>query len=37
MTYCIQKVRLLQRNGVRPLLVFDGAKLQMKSRVELER
>jgi hypothetical protein len=28
---------LLQRNGVKPLLVFDGARLKMKERVELER
>jgi 5'-3' exonuclease len=35
--YCITKVRLLQRNGIKPLLVFDGQRLKMKERVEMER
>ena len=35
--YCISKVRLLQSHGITPFLVFDGAKLSMKSRVEDER
>jgi len=36
-SYCISKVRLLQLYGVKPVLVFDGAKLRMKSRIEMER
>jgi len=36
-SYCVSKVRLLQLNGVKPILVFDGAKLKMKSRIEMER
>ena len=35
--YCLSKVRLLQLNGVKPVLVFDGAKLKMKSRIEDDR
>lgn len=35
--YCITKIRLLQRNGIKPLLVFDGQRLKMKERVEIER
>jgi len=35
--YCVSKIRLLQMNGIKPILVFDGAKLRMKSRIEIER
>lgn len=35
--YCVSKIRLLQINGIKPYLVFDGARLDMKSRVEGER
>jgi len=28
---------VLQLNGVKPILVFDGAKLEMKKRIEDER
>ena len=36
-SYCLQKARMLQSNGVKCLLVFDGARLKMKNRVELDR
>lgn len=36
-SYCLQKLRTLQLNGVKPYLVFDGARLEMKSRVEADR
>jgi exonuclease-1 len=35
--YCVTKVKLLQVNGVRPIMVFDGARLPMKRRIEDER
>jgi exonuclease 1 len=35
--YCITKVKLLQINGVTPIMVFDGARLPMKRRIEDER
>ena len=35
--YCIKKLRMLQINGVTPLIVFDGARLPMKKRTEEER
>jgi len=35
--YCMQKLRTMQMNGVKPILVFDGARLLMKERVEKER
>ena len=31
------KVKLLQVNGITPILVFDGARLPMKKRIESER
>jgi 5'-3' exonuclease len=33
----MQKVRMLQVNGVKCILVFDGARLPMKDRVEKDR
>lgn len=36
-SYCLQKLRVLQLNGVKPYLVFDGARLAMKGRVEEDR
>ena len=36
-SYCMQKVRMLQVQGVKCILVFDGAALPMKSRVEKDR
>jgi 5'-3' exonuclease len=36
-SYCMNKVRMLQVNGVKCILVFDGAQLPMKSRVEKDR
>lgn len=35
--YCVTKVKLLQINGVTPIMVFDGARLPMKRRIEEER
>lgn len=35
--YCITKVTLLQVNGIKPIMVFDGASLPMKKRIESER
>jgi exonuclease 1 len=35
--YCVTKVKLLQINGVTPIMVFDGARLPMKRRIEDER
>ena len=35
--YCLAKIRVVQLNGVKPLMVFDGAKLAMKQRIEVER
>jgi hypothetical protein len=35
--YCIAKIRVLQVNGVKCLMVFDGAKLEMKNKVEDDR
>jgi 5'-3' exonuclease len=35
--YCIAKIRVLQVNGVKCLMVFDGAKLEMKKKVEDDR
>ena len=34
MKYCRRKLKLLLSNNVTPVLVFDGAKLKMKSGVE---
>lgn len=36
-TYCLQKLRMLQVNGLRCIVVFDGAPLHMKQRVEDDR
>jgi len=33
----VAKVKLLQVNGVRPVMVFDGAQLPMKKRISDER
>jgi exonuclease-1 len=35
--YCVAKIKLLQVSGVHPLLVFDGARLPMKKRIESQR
>ena len=35
--YCLAKLRVMQLNGVTCILVFDGARLSMKSKVEEER
>lgn len=35
--YCVTKVTLLQVNGIKPVMVFDGASLPMKKRIESER
>ena len=35
--YCVNKVRLLQVSGVTPIIVFDGARLPMKKRIETQR
>lgn len=35
--YCVTKVTLLQVNGIKPIMVFDGASLPMKKRIESER
>lgn len=32
--YCMGKLRVLQMNGVKCILVFDGARLNMKKKVE---
>lgn len=32
--YCVTKVKLLQVNGIKPIMVFDGARLPMKKRIE---
>jgi exonuclease-1 len=31
------KIKLLQVHGIRPIIVFDGARLPMKKRIEQER
>jgi 5'-3' exonuclease len=33
----VAKVKLLQVNGVKPVMVFDGASLPMKKRIGDER
>jgi len=33
----VGKIKLLQVNGIIPILVFDGARLPMKKRIEEER
>jgi len=35
--YCVSKIKLLQVNGITPIVVFDGARLPMKKRIERER
>ncbi|RKO86085.1 PIN domain-like protein, partial [Blyttiomyces helicus] len=35
--FCMRKVKLLQDNGIRPLMVFDGGPLPMKAGTERER
>lgn len=37
LTYCLQKLRMLQMNGLKCIVVFDGAPLAAKQRVEEER
>ena len=35
--YCRRKLEMLIGYGVTPILIFDGAKLQMKQQTEFER
>ena len=37
MTSCKQKLDVVINSGVRPILIFDGAKLTMKEGTEYER
>eukprot|EP00347_Sterkiella_histriomuscorum_P014332 403361276 len=35
--YCVGKIKQLQINGITPIMVFDGARLPMKKRIEEQR
>ena len=35
--FCIQRIELLQKNGITPVMVFDGAPLPMKANEGVER
>lgn len=37
LTYCIDRVKMLQHNGVTPIMVFDGADLPSKGGTEQKR
>ena len=36
-TYCKKRLQMLLENNVKPIMIFDGAKLQMKAGTENER
>ena len=36
-SYCLKRINLLLANGVTPVIVFDGGKLNMKKSVEESR
>ena len=35
--YCVSKLQMIVSAGVKPIIVLDGCKLEMKLRIEDER
>lgn len=35
--YCMKRINLLRHHDITPIVVFDGARLPMKSKTEEER